>query len=218
MAKNNKEYRGKVLPELEGKSHFVCEICGKKRAMLTLDIHHIKPQAFFDKDSDEVDARENLLVVENGCHTATHRIAASLAGLGANKKSAYELAQDFASGIVEGDDVGVVASNILKYAVIVAQATVMKRSKAIAGNDVETVLTLPPKLNALFKSIGKTIKDGKGRALGKERLLNMAALDLIMRHRPETRDEITQYIFTEILKNDSSPTVFRNSQIQAQRM
>jgi hypothetical protein len=217
MSKSSSEYRGPVLDELKGKSHFICEICNMSRSMVSLDIHHIKPQAFFPKGSDEVHRRDNLLVTETGCHSATHRIASSLSGQAKDKKSAYELAYDFASGIVSADQASVVASNLLKYAVIVAQATVLKKDNAIAGNDIDLIVTLPPQFNSLLKMLGRTVKDGRGRIIGKERLVMLGVLQLLGSRFPEKKPEIDAYIFSEILKSETAPK--RNMiEMSAQRM
>lgn len=209
------EYRGPVLDELKGRSHFTCEVCSMSRSMMSLDIHHIRPQAFFPKNSEEVHRRDNLLIVESGCHDVIHRLGMSLAGTSSDKKSAYDLANDFAVGIATPERVGEVASNLLKYAVIVAQAIVMKRDKGIAGNDVDTILTLPPQFNTLLKLLSKTVKDSRGRVIGKERLVALGVLQLLGSRFPEKKQEIDAYIFAEILKAEKPSTqtpVFMSAQ------
>lgn len=212
------EYRGPILDELKGRTHFVCDVCSTRRSMLTLDIHHIKPQSFFPKNSPDVNVRDNLCVTESGCHDAIHRIAVSLSGTSKDKRSAYDLARDYASGIVEKERVEAVSSNLLKYAVIVAQSIVLKKDKAVVGNDIDTIVTLPPQFNSLLKILSRTIKDGNNRVIGKERLVTLGVLQLLGSRFPEKKPEIDAYIFTEILKVEKVATTISNSSIQAQRM
>jgi hypothetical protein len=216
MASSNSEYRGEPLKELAGKTHFMCEICMRRVSIdLDLSIHHIRPQAFFPKGSTEVHARSNLACLCNSCHTSIHRLGSSLAGSSADKKSAYDLANDFAIGMAIPERVSEVASNLLKYAVIVAQSTVLKRDKGIAGNDVDTILTLPPQFNTLLKILSRTVKDSRGRVIGKERLVALGVLQLLGSRFPEKKQEIDAYIFAEILKAEKPSTqtpVFMSAQ------
>jgi len=139
-----------------------------------------------------------------------------MTGAKSDKKSAYELASDYAHA-TNPIRIQEVVANLLEMATLVAQALVLKRSKQVEGGDIDTILTLPPKFNALFKSIGKTIKNAKGRPLGKEALIKMAVMDMIARHYPEKKDEVTQYIFTEILKSEAAAPTQAHG-ITAQRM
>jgi hypothetical protein len=60
-------------------------------------------------------------------------------------------------------------------------------------------------LNALFKQLARTIKDAKGRPLGKERLLQVFVAGGLMTHHPDLRDELAEWMNTDVLKHPPKP-------------
>lgn len=208
------EYRGPMLKELQGRRTFVCEVDELEYPITLLDIHHKYPQL-----AGTDNARMNLAFVATNAHVAIHRIAMSLAGNAKGKKSAVELCQEYAES-VNKKNAEKVANNLMMFVVLVAQAIAQKKNKQIEGGDVDTILSLPPKLNSLFKAVGRLIKDGQGKPLGKDRLLRMAVCNLIATHFPEVKSETDQYVFTEILRNSNEfvPTTKMTDVIQRRRV
>ena len=192
MAKKN-EYRGPILAELHGKKFFYCECCCQQKAIIQLDPHHINPQ-LAGTDND----RSNFALLCSGCHQTLHRIAASMAGIAKGKRPAAEVAEEFALA-TNRQQFKLVADNILRFASIVAQAISQKKARQIEGGDVDTILTLPPRQNALFKRAAKTMKDAKGRALGKERVLQVAVASFLLKHYPDLQEETTDWLNTDVL-------------------
>ena len=189
----SKEYRGEPLAELAGKTKFVCECCGLKRSVVSLDIHH-RCQV----SAGGGDERSNLALLDKGCHDALHRIAASMAGIRKGKRPAIELAEEYAKATNEADW-KTVRDNILMFASIVAQAIALKKKRAIEGGDVETPLVLPPRYNALLKQAARTVKGADNKPLGKARLLQVMASKFLMEQYPDLRDEIHDWMFSEVL-------------------
>lgn len=189
----SKEYRGEPLAELAGKTKFVCECCVLKRSIVSLDVHHIISQA-----AGGGDERENLALLDKGCHDALHRIASSMAGIRKGKRPAYELAEEYAKATNE-KNWEVVRDNILTFAAKVAQGIALKKKRAIEGGDVDTPLTLPPKFNALFKQAARTVKGAGNKPIGKARLLQVMASQFLMKQYPDMRDEIHDWMYSEVL-------------------
>jgi hypothetical protein len=194
-----KEYRGPILEELKGKKYFECECCCQKKAIIQLDPHHINPQ-LAGTDNE----RSNLALLCSGCHQTLHRIAATMAGKAKGKRPASEVAEEFAL-TVNRQQFALVAENILRFASIVAQAIAQKKARQIEGGDVDTLLTLPPRQNALFKRAAKTMKDAKGRPLGKERVLQVAIASFLLKHYPDLQEETTDWLNTEVLGHPKRP-------------
>lgn len=199
MAKSSKEYRGEPLAELAGKKHFTCECCQLKLSIVSLDVHHKISQ------SEIVDnSRENLALLCTGCHTAVHRIATSMAGISKSKRPALEVAEEYALS-VNRNQFAFVAKCLIDFAVLIAQGIAKKKSKQIEGTDVDTVLSLPPRQNALFKHLARTVKDAKGKPLGKERLLQVFVAGGLMTHYPDLRLEMAEWMNADVLKHPPTP-------------
>lgn len=196
MARSS-EYRGEPLKELEGKTHFVCEACLRRRSIkLELQIHHVDPQS---GGGENIHRRLNLALLD-GCHPVIHKIAASMAGTSKNKRPARELAEEYAHTVATPENVQAVVENLLRFAAIVAAAISKKKNKLIEGGDVTVSVDLIPRYNSLFKIHAKTIKDANGRPLGKERLTHMAILGLLASKTPDLAQEIQEYIQVHILR------------------
>jgi hypothetical protein len=214
MSTPSGEYRGPMLKELQGKRVFLCEVDDIEYPITLLDIHHKNPQLAGTDNS-----RENLAFVATNAHVAIHRIAVSLAGNSKDKKSALELCEEYAEA-VNPKNKQKVTHNLLGFVVLVAQAIAQKKNKQIEGGDVDTLLSLPPRLNSLFKGIGRIVKDGEHRPLGKDRLLKLAVCNLISTHFPEVKSEVDQYVFTEVLRNSKEfvPQTKMTDVIQRRRL
>lgn len=196
MSRRSSEYRGKPLKELEGKTHFTCEITKRKLSILQLELHHISPQAAGGADIHD---RSNILLVASDTHDIVHVIADSMAGLSKKKRSARELAQEYAETVVPADQVPAVVESLLQYAAIVAAAIAQKKNRLIEGGDVVVSIELPPRFNSAFKLLAKTIRDGNGKRIGKERLAKWAVLNLIATKHSALAPEINDYVLSEIL-------------------
>lgn len=207
------EYKGPVLDELRGKTHFVCECCSRRMPISVLDIHHKNPQLGYEDHS-----RQNLALLDSGCHDIIHTIANSLAALKKTaKRPAVEMAREYAESLHDAQDqVNATVTRLIELAVLVAQAILLKKDGQLEGGNVDTVVSLPPSFNSKFKILAKTIKSAKGRPLGKEKLVLMAVLNLIASKFPETKSEVDAYVMSEILGAEP-PTVKTQPTMNAQR-
>jgi hypothetical protein len=178
-----------LLEEFKGKKTFLCECCAKSLPVATsLDGHHKNPQL-----AGTDDRRENIAALCIICHQTLHRIATSMAGTTKGKIPALEKAKDYARAVNPIDAEGVM-ERLLDFATMVAQAIAMKKTKQIEGGDVDTALTLPPRLNTLFKHAAKSVKDAHGKPLGKARLLQVAVGGYLISTHPDLREELNDFV------------------------
>jgi|ERR1035437_985583 hypothetical protein len=217
MSSKSAEYRGAPLKELEGKTHFICEACLRRKSKsLDLQIHHKDPQAG-GGDPQILNARVNLALL-CGCHQIVHKIANSMASKKEDKANAKDLAMEYAATVATPENVNAVVANLLDLATRVAAVTFKKKHKLIRGGDVTTTLDLIPEHNALFKVLAKTIRDGQGRPIGKSRLTLMCVLTFIAGRYPgEKANEIQAYIFEYVLRSGKAPKK-RSSEIVGRKL
>lgn len=193
------QYRKVLLEEFKGKRLFRCECCARMLPVATsLDGHHKYPQL-----AGVNDARENIAALCVNCHQTLHRIATSMAGIAKTKQPALVSAREYAE-VQSPQDIAGTVTRLIEFATLVAQAISLKKNRKIEGGDVDTVLTLKPRLNTLFKHAAKEVKDAHNKPLGKQRLLQVAVIGYLMKQSPSLQQELNDELL-EVLGHPPRP-------------
>lgn len=167
---------------------FVCYCCESEFGLTALDEHHKIPQEIGGSDDPT-----NIASLCNGCHQTLHRLGFQLVSVKSKAKSALEVAEDYASSVRHRDPKAM-ATRLLELAVLQAQAKTLKASGAVAPPDGEIIVSnFPAKYKALLIQAGKEVKDSRGRRLGMNNIVAVAALDYLAKRHPELEKEMREW-------------------------